>query len=72
MPPPLQQSQHKKYWSTKQVCERFGGISSRTLSRWIESRGFPPSVTPEGEANLYSIEAILLWEENYFTQPNLA
>lgn len=59
--------QHEKYWSTKQICERFGNISSRTLSRWVESRGFPPSVTPDGGSNLYVIADVLAWEENYFT-----
>lgn len=54
------------YWDTQKVCEFFGGISTRTLSRW-QNTGKDPfptaSHTKLGSKSLYSIAKVLAWDE---------
>lgn len=63
---------HLKYLSTKQVCERFGNISSRTLTRWQKERNFPMPYSSEGISNMYLISEIESWEEEHLTQLDAA
>lgn len=53
------------YWNTKKVCEYFGGITARTLSRWKEkvSDPFPsPAHAGHGAKSLYKVEEVLAWD----------
>lgn len=56
---------HRGFWSTKQVCQRYGGASPRSLTRYRTEHGMPAPVTALGK-NLYSIPKLLAWEVEVF------
>lgn len=54
------------YWNTAQVRQYFGGISSRTLTRWKEKavNPFPqPRHSGLGSKSLYLVKDIMEWDE---------
>ncbi|MBC7198067.1 MAG: hypothetical protein H5U32_02345 [Pseudomonas balearica] len=53
----------KKFISTSELCQRYDK-SSRTISRWPVTRGFPkPAIANNGSENLYLMEEVEAWEE---------
>ncbi|QPG06527.1 helix-turn-helix domain-containing protein [Salinimonas marina] len=53
------------YISSKQLCERYGNLSKRTLLYWRETKGFPlPCFT--GKMALYSKADVIAWEQQNF------
>ncbi len=53
------------YWTTKKVCEYFGGIGSRTLNRWKnrETDPFPsPTHATRGSKSLYKAKEVVEWD----------
>lgn len=57
------------YFSTEQLCKRYGNISKRTLLYWRQVRGFPmPAFT--ARVALYSRESVADWENKNFTITN--
>ena len=58
----------KKFISTSELCERYGK-SSRTLSRWPVTRGFPkPAIAHQGSENLFMVSEVEAWEEREMTK----
>ena len=59
------------YLTTEQVCNRYGGVSKRTISEWRQNRNFP---LPAFKARIafYLIEDILGWEQDNFRLPRSA
>lgn len=58
------------YWTASTVCERYGGMSKKTLSRFIENKNFPrPVFGGKGRESLFDIESVLQWENQYFDLP---
>lgn len=54
--------QQPKYVSTSQLCDRYHR-SSRTLSRWPETKGFPrPVMQSTGAENLWLLSDVEKWE----------
>lgn len=52
-----------KYLSTAQVCDRFGGVSGRTIKRWQSTNKFPkPVISTRGAVSLYKLADIQAWE----------
>lgn len=57
------------FLNTAQVCERYGGMSSRTIYRWQKQRGFPsPAICHKGAPSLWRISDIANWENNQNTK----
>lgn len=57
--------EHRAYWSTKQVCQRYGNVTSKSLKRYQEVKGMPEPIRSLG-VNLYSIPELLAWEAKIF------
>ncbi len=62
---PTTELEHRAYWSTKQVCQRYGGVTAKSLKRYQELKGMPKPIKSLG-VNLYSIHALLAWEAEVF------
>lgn len=60
--PPLE---HRAYWSTKQVRQRYGNVTSKSLKRYQEVLDMPEPIRALG-VNLYSITHLLAWETKIF------
>jgi hypothetical protein len=39
----------KKYSNARRVCARYGGISLRTVDRWVEAGVLPPPIYIQGQ-----------------------
>ncbi|WP_304634028.1 hypothetical protein [Pseudoalteromonas sp.] len=59
--------EHRAYWNTQQVCQRYGNITPRSLRRYPEKHGMPKPIECFG-INLYSIPELLDWELKTFGQ----
>lgn len=58
------------YMSTDQVCQRYGGVSKRTILEWRQKRGFPlPAYT--ARSAFYHVSEVLAWEKEHFRMPDL-
>lgn len=57
--------EHRAYWSTKQVCQRYGNVTPKSLKRYQEVKGMPKPIRALG-VNLYSIPELLNWEAKIF------
>jgi len=57
----------------KHLCAQLG-ISTNTIKRWIEHRGFPRPLKASGQEPLFDSDAVNLWFEQmikYQFSPNL-
>lgn len=53
------------YWSTKEVCKYFGGITARTLHRWKDRENDPfpkPKHSGLGAKSLYEAKSVVNWD----------
>ncbi|MGL4939405.1 hypothetical protein [Shewanella sp.] len=64
-------SMPEKYFSTNQLCERYGGVTKRCILKWRDEKGFPlPAFT--GRIALYSADAVYAWEKMNFRNDSVA
>lgn len=55
----------ERYFSTNELCQRYGGVTKRCILKWRDEKGFPaPAFT--GRIALYSADAVYEWERKNF------
>lgn len=55
----------EKYFSTNELCTRYGNVSKRCILKWRAEKGFPAPVFT-GRIALYSADDVYKWEQVNF------
>jgi len=52
------------FLTARDICQRYGGISDRTLLRWLTDArmAFPPPSAKIGHRRLWRIDVVVAWE----------
>lgn len=55
----------ERYFSTNELCQRYGGVTKRCILKWRDEKGFPQPVF-SGRIALYSADDVFEWEKKNF------
>ena len=60
------------YLPASAVRTRYGGISDTTLWRWVQAKGFPAPLKPNGRHRLWKLSELEAWEASRTVQDEAA